>query len=59
MLRQLNQAIEEFEPTVRLLYRLGIVLAIYFGLVYIGDSLVVTDGEQADTSCQVAPRLSS
>ncbi len=59
MFRQLNQAIEQFEPTIRLLYRLGIVLAIYFGLAYIGDSLVVTDEVQADTSCQAAPRLSS
>jgi hypothetical protein len=56
---RLNQAIGEFEPTINLLYRIAIILAIFFGLTYIGDSLFIPDDSaQQDTSCQ-APRISS
>jgi hypothetical protein len=59
MLLRLNQALDRFEPTVRLLYRIGVVLAVYFGLAYIGDSLVITDGTQTETSCEAPSRYSS
>lgn len=58
MLQRLNQTIDRFEPTIRLLYRIGIVCAIYYGLIYIGDSLFVPDSAQTETSCEAPPRLS-
>jgi hypothetical protein len=54
--RRINQAIGEFEPTINLLYRIGIVLAIFFGMTYIGDSLVIPGDPQSDVSCE-APRI--
>lgn len=59
MFQRLNQAIDRFEPTIKLLYRLAVVLAIYLGLVYIGDSMVITDSFQTDTSCEAPQRFSS
>jgi len=61
ILHRINQAIDQFEPTIRLLYRIGIVLALYFGLTYLGNSIYIDDSSSAqDASCEgVAPRISS
>jgi hypothetical protein len=57
ILSRINRAIGEFEPTINLLYRIGIILAIFFGLTYIGDSLDIPGDPQSDVSCE-APRIS-
>ena len=61
ILHRINQTIDQFEPTIRLLYRIGVVLSIYFGLIFIGNSIYVDDPSSAqDTSCEgEAPRISS
>jgi len=60
ILQRINQKIDHFEPLIRLLYRIGVVLVIYFGLTHIGNSLYVEDSAQQDTSCQpTAPSLKS
>lgn len=59
MFHKINQAIDQFEPTIRLLYRISVVLAIYFGMTYIGNSLYVDGPMQQDTTCEAPPRLSS
>jgi hypothetical protein len=56
LLNRVNTAIGEYEPTINLLYRVGIILAIFFGLTYIGDSLDIPGDPQSDVSCE-APRI--
>jgi hypothetical protein len=57
LLCRFNAAIGEYEPTINLLYQIGIVLALYFGMTYIGDSLVIPGDPQSDVSCEAPPRI--